>query len=532
MKKSNVVAFVLVAALALPGFAARQDRTGAEDVVVTPGTMAAARGYLRSNANALGLVDADRELQTRSGHTDEVGLTHIRFDQFLDGVRVFEGEAIAHVDQLGRTTVTDSIQRSARVGTTPRLSEATAIGTAITELAPRGQYTTKSELVILPRGEHTNRTQLVWHVTVYIDNGVDQQSQWEYFVNAHDGAVALKYDALPTTAGTAVTMFSGTQPMDITLSGTTYSLVDPTRGTSGGNYTINLNNATSGGTTVTGTTAVFGTGVKTDSSGGVGLDRITAAAEAHWGLQRTWDYYKNTHGRTGIDGAGTRTYSRVHYSTAYSNASWSDSCFCMTYGDGGTTFYPVVALDVAGHEMSHGVMSREANLTYRGESGGLNESNSDIFGTLVEFDVNSAVDTPDWWIGERIYRSNWSTNGTYTQTKALRYMDDPSKDGASPSCYSKQLKSLDVHYSSGPNNHFFYLLANGGTSKCTGTTVTGIGRADAARIWYKAITDYMTASSGYPAARAAALNAAAALFGTGSTQYNAVAAAYAAIKVN
>lgn len=533
MNKSKIVVLVLVAALAaFPGFAARQNGTGAEEIVA-PQAMAAARGYLRSNAQALGLIDADRELQTRSGHTDEVGLTHIRFDQFVDGVRVFEGEAIAHVDGRGRTTLTDSIQRGAHINTTPRLSEATAIGTAVSELAPRGAYTTKTELVVLPRGEHTNRTQLVWHVTVYIDNGVDQQSQWEYFVNAHDGAVALKFNGLPTTAGTAVTMFSGSQPMDITLAGSTYSLVDPTRGTLGGNYTVDLNNGTSGGTTVTGATSVFGTGVKTDSSGGTGPDRVTAAAEAHWGLQRTWDYYKNNHNRNGIDNAGTRTYSRVHYSTAYSNASWSDSCYCMTYGDGGTTFYPVVALDVAGHEMSHGVMSREANLTYRGESGGLNESNSDIFGTLVEWEVNSAVDTPDWWIGERIYRSNWTNNGTtYTQLKALRYMDDPSKDGASPACYSKQLKSLDVHYSSGANNHFFYLLANGGTSKCNGAVVTGIGRTDAARIWYKAISDYMTASSGYSAARAAALNAAAALFGTGSTQYNAVAAAYSAIKVN
>jgi zinc metalloprotease ZmpA len=531
MKKTHFVVLVLVAALAMPGFAARQDRTDASPAV-TPEAMTAARQHLRANANALGLVDADRELQTRGGRTDEVGLTHIRFDQYVDGVRVFEGEAIAHVDALGRTQLTNAIQRVRGVNTTPRLSEATAVGTAISELAPRGQYTTKTDLVVLPRGEHTDRTQLVWHVTVYIDNGIDMQSQWEYFVNAHNGGVALKFNALPTTAGVARTMYSGDQAIDVTLSGTTYSLVDPVRGTLGGNYTINLNNATSGGTTVTGLTNIFGTGVKTDSSGGVGADRITAAAEAHWGLARTWDYFLTNHGRNGIDGAGTRTFSRVHYSTAYQNASWSDSCFCMTYGDGGTTFYPLVSLDVAGHEMAHGVMSREANLTYRGESGGLNESSSDIFGTLVEFAVNSPADPADWWIGERIYRSNYSANGTYTQTRALRYMDDPRKDNASPACYSKNLKGLDVHYSSGPNNHMFYLLANGGTSACNGRVVAGIGRTDAARIWYKAISDYMTASTGYAGARTASLNAAGALFGVGSTQYNAVVNAFAGINVN
>jgi Zn-dependent metalloprotease len=203
----------------------------------------------------------------------------------------------------------------------------------------------------------------------------------------------------------------------------------------------------------------------------------------------------------------------------------------MTYGDGASTFYPLVSIDVAGHEMSHGVMSTEANLTYSGESGGLNESNSDIFGTLVEYAAASPRDPGDWWIGEVIYKSNYST-GTYVQSKALRYMDDPFKDGRSPACWTSSTGSLDVHYSSGANNHMFYLLANGGTSKCNSQTVAGIGQDAAARIWYKAVTDFMTSSTNYKGARTAALNAAASLYGAGSTQYNAVAAAYSAINVN
>ena len=82
-------------------------------------------------------------------------------------------------------------------------------------------------------------------------------------------------------------------------------------------------------------------------------------------------------------------------------------------------------------------------------------------------------------------------------------MDDPAKDGRSPACWSSSLGSLDVHYSSGPNNHMFYLLAEGGTSKCNGQSVTGIGREKAGKIWYKAIADYMTASTGYAGARTA-----------------------------
>ena len=87
-------------------------------------------------------------------------------------------------------------------------------------------------------------------------------------------------------------------------------------------------------------------------------ERSTAGADAHFGLQSTWNYYLTTFGRNGIDGTGRRTYSRVHYGQNYENAFWSDGCFCMTYGDGATMFYPLVSLDVAGHEMSHGVMSR------------------------------------------------------------------------------------------------------------------------------------------------------------------------------
>ncbi len=360
----------------------------------------------------------------------------------------------------------------------------------------------------------------------------DPMVQWDVFVDAKTGEVAWAFDSLQTTAvvGTGKTMYSGNVSESTDYASSTYYLRDLTRG--GGNYTCDVNNKTDflffrpSCTTFTRSNNIFGNNVK-DSS-----DRATAGADAHFGLQTTWDYFKSVHGRNGIDGAGKKTYSRVHYGKSYENAFWSDSCFCMTYGDGKTTFYPLVSLDVAAHEMSHGVMSKEANLTYSGESGGLNESNSDIFGALVEFHANNALDAGDCWIGERIYRSNWST-GSYVQTKALRYMDDPAKDTKSPACWSSSLGSLDVHYSSGPNNHMFYLLANGGTSKCNGQTVTGIGSAKAGAIWYTAIRDLMTASTNYAAARTACLSAAAALYGgTSSPEYAAVNAAYAAINVH
>ena len=143
--------------------------------------------------------------------------------------------------------------------------------------------------------------------------------------------------------------------------------------------------------------------------------------DAHYGAATTFDYYKNVHGRNGIFNDGKGVPSRVHYGTNYVNAFWDGKQ--MTYGDGDNVVAgPLISIDVAGHEMSHGVTSATANLTYSGESGGLNEATSDILGTMVEFYSNKAADPGDYYIGERIVKDR----------PALRYMDKPSKDGNSP----------------------------------------------------------------------------------------------------
>jgi Zn-dependent metalloprotease len=206
----------------------------------------------------------------------------------------------------------------------------------------------------------------------------------------------------------------------------------------------------------------------------------------------------------------------------------------MTYGDGEGNTKPLTSLDVAAHEMTHGVTSNTAGLNYSGESGGLNEATSDIFGAAVEFYANNPADPGDYLIGEKI-----DINGDGTP---LRYMDKPSRDGSSADYWSSSLGGLDVHYSSGPANHFFYLLSEGSGAKTingvsynsptyNGSTVTGIGRAKAAAIWYKALTSYMTSTTNYKGARTATLNAASALYGASSTEYKAVAAAWTAVNV-
>ncbi|NEE27215.1 M4 family metallopeptidase, partial [Streptomyces sp. SID7982] len=133
--------------------------------------------------------------------------------------------------------------------------------------------------------------------------------------------------------------------------------------------------------------------------------------------------------------------SRVHYGNNYVNAFWQDSCFCMTYGDGSGNVKPLTSLDVAAHEMTHGLTSVTAKLVYSGESGGLNEATSDIFAAGVEFYSNTTQDPGDYLVGEKI---DINGNGT-----PLRYMDKPSKDGSSKDYWYSGIGNVDVHYSSG-----------------------------------------------------------------------------------
>ncbi|WP_444933420.1 M4 family metallopeptidase [Microbulbifer sp. JTAC008] len=136
---------------------------------------------------------------------------------------------------------------------------------------------------------------------------------------------------------------------------------------------------------------------------------------------------------------------RVHYSNNYENAFWDGSQ--MTFGDGFTTFHPLVSLDVSSHEVSHGFTEQNSNLTYANQSGGINEAFSDMAGEAAEFYMKG---TNDWMVGADIYKADG----------ALRYMDDPTKDGRSIGHASDYYSGMDVHYSSGVFNRAFYLIAN------------------------------------------------------------------------
>ncbi|MFF3741598.1 M4 family metallopeptidase [Streptomyces sp. NPDC002566] len=482
-----------------------------------------------ATAQEIGL-GAQEKLVVRDVVRDADGTVHTRYERTYAGLPVLGGDLVVHESAAGvEQGVSKATNAAIKVASTSAaLPAAKAESQALSLAKAAGSQDTDASRAprkVVWAGNGSKPT-LAYETVVggLQDDGTP--NELHVITDAATGAKLYEYQGIET--GTGKSLYSGTVTLGTSLSGSTYQLNDTGRG---GHKTYNKARSTSSsaGTLFTDADDTWGTGAASSSS----TDQ-TAAVDAAYGAQTTWDFYKNTFGRNGIKNNGVAAYSRVHYGSAYVNAFWDDSCFCMTYGDGEGNTKPLTSLDVAGHEMTHGVTSNTAGLNYSGESGGLNEATSDIFGTAVEFYAANTKDVGDYLIGEKI---NINGDGT-----PLRYMDQPSKDGASANYWSSSLKNLDVHYSSGPANHFFYLLSEGSGAKTingvsynsptsNGSTITGIGRAKAVQIWYKALTSYMTSTTNYAGARTATLNAASALYGSTSTEYKTVAAAWSAVNV-
>ena len=484
------------------------------DTVEGAGTVALAEQALK------GQQQPGEEFVARHAIVDDTGESHVRFDTRYQGVRVLGGDFVTHQGADGALRQMSKASASSLAGLSMKTAVSAMRASLLAERAftgKRSESPASAELVVFARGA---KPEPAYEVVLEGTQEDGTPSILHVVVSALTGEVLEKAEEIHTAAvnTTGNSLYIGAVSLASNSISGGYEMRDPSRGN--GFYTVNLAGGTSGGSVFTSTSASFGNGSSTNAA--------SAGVDAHYGIQKTYDYYKNVHGRNGIDGAGNVGYNKVHYGSKYNNAFWSDSCFCMTYGDGdGSTFTPLTAIDVAGHEMTHGVTSRTAGLVYSGESGGLNEATSDIFGSMVEFYAASSADPGDYLIGEKIY-----TPGT--SGDALRYMANPTQDGRSAGCWSSSVASMDVHNSSGVANHFFYLLAEGssGSTTCNGSTLSGIGRSASEKIWYRALTVYMTSSTKYSGARTATLSTAKDLYGSGSTQYNAVAAAWSAVSVN
>ncbi|MFI0877530.1 M4 family metallopeptidase [Streptomyces parvus] len=492
----------------------------------------AQRAELLSEANAtkaatakeLGLGSTEK-LVVRDVVQDRDGTTHTRYERTLDGLPVLGGDLVVKESATGRTEGVSKASRATTaqlkaVGLTadvaPAAAEKQALGAAKAEGSKAEKAENAPRKVVWVGG---GAPQLAYETVVGGLQHDGTPNELHVLTDATTGEKLYEWQAVHN--GTGNTQYSG----QVTLgTAPSYTLTDTGRGN---HKTYNLNRGSSGtGTLFSGADDVWGDGTPGNAE--------TAGADAHYGAALTWDYFKNVHGRSGIRGDGVGAYSRVHYGNNYVNAFWQDSCFCMTYGDGAGNAKPLTSIDVAAHEMTHGITSNTAGLVYSGESGGLNEATSDIFAAAVEFHANNSQDQGDYLVGEKI---DIRGNGT-----PLRYMDKPSRDGSSKDYWYAGIGNVDVHYSSGPANHWYYLLSEGSGTKTIngvsydsptsdGLPVTGIGRDKASLIWFKALTTKFTSTTNYAAARTGTLAVASELYGATSPEYAAVAHAWAGINV-
>ncbi|MFB7292911.1 M4 family metallopeptidase [Actinacidiphila glaucinigra] len=542
---SSAVALAAILATALSGpaaFAASQDptprqeitataRAGAETVRLAPAQRAE---LLRdaaetSSATATSLrLGSGEKLVPKDVIKDADGTVHTRYERTYHGLPVIGGDLVVHQRGTSQSTTKGSSDRIAVATTVASVpaskARKSALDVAKAEHTKEVAAEKAPRLVVWAAGD--GKPRLAWQSVVTGVQSEGTPSRLHVLTDASTGEELQSVEQIHT--GTGQSQYSGRVQVGTVQNGALYELTDPQRGD---HHTEDLLNG--GG----GTGALF-----TDDDNlwgdGTAASRQTAAVDAAFGQRETWDFYHDRFDRNGIADDGAGAVSRVHAGVGYANAYWDSECFCMTYGDGADSAHPLTQLDIAAHEMTHGVTSETAGLIYEGESGGLNEATSDIMATAVEFYAANAADRPDYMLGELV-----DIKGT---GEPLRYMDEPSKDasdrGVSEDYWTTSTKDLDVHFSSGVGNHFFYLLAEGsGKKKINGVSydsptfdgkrVTGIGLQRATDVWYRALTRYMTSTTDYAGARVATLQAAADLFGKSGEAYEAVGNAWAAVNV-
>ena len=503
--------------------------------------------------------------------TDKLGFSHEKFQLFHQGIKVEFSTYTLHSKSGKLESMSGEFYQLENVNTNPVLSKQQAFNSALKQIgaatylwespaeAKINEYQKPTgELVLLPlvdedaKGKKTEQIRLAYKFDIYATNPV---SRGDIYIDAITGATlfynaTIKHldefsnggkhnsvhkksennTATSFVIANADTRYSGSQSIQTTLSGASYILADATRGN--GVMTYNMKKGTSY------TAAVNFTDVDNNWTAAEynNVNKDNGALDAHWGAEKTYDYFSLFHGRNSYNNAGAAIKSYVHYSTAYNNAYWNGSV--MTYGDGSGTggFDILTSIDVAAHEIGHAVCTSTANLVYQKESGAMNEALSDIWGACIEY--YAAPNKQRWLIGEDIERRAGHLS--------LRSMSNPKSEGQ-PDTYgginwTSQTKcrptsnndQCGVHNNSGVLNHWFYILTEGKTGtndKGSSYNVTGIGIDKAAKITYRMESVYMTSSSTYANARTYGIQAATDLYGAGSPEVIATTNAFYAVGV-
>ncbi len=492
--------------------------------------------YLNAKQKAFKFTgDSKLSFKVIKTEKDDLGFTYLRVQQVYKGTPVYGAVLTAHVNKDGVLTALSgtampNLDEKQALKATKKLTKKEAVAVGEKDLVgqigsePSYEYSPKSESVIFVQNGEANYAYLVNYNFLAPEPG-----NWNYFVDAVTGDILGKVNEIheakgnagkpgggdpgsggTDVVGTGIGVLGNSKSLNTYLYSSTYYLQDRTRG--GGVFTYDASNRQQ-----------LPGSLWADADNVFNASYDGAAVDAHYYAGQTYDYYSDIHNRNSYDGNGAPLKSTVHYGRNYNNAFWNGQQ--MVYGDGdGTTFVELSGgVDVVAHELTHAVTDTTADLIYQNESGAINESMSDIFGTLVEYHTGN---NPDWEIGEDIYTPNKSGD-------ALRSMSDPAKYG-DPDHYSVRYTGTSdnggVHINSGIGNKAAYLLSQGGSHY--GVSVSGIGNAKTGAIYYRALTQYLTPSSTFSQLRSAAVQAATDLYGASSSEVASVKAAYNAVGVN
>ena len=472
--------------------------------------------FIEKNKSLFKLDNAKDKLKVQKSEKDSLGFTHVKMGQYINNLPIKDKTVTLHYNKSGQVTnITGEVENK------------------IESISQLGSKSIQPEDAVEIAKKEFSYTELAYEPTVetiaYIKDGQAYKTykvnikfyeptitNYDVYVEASSGTILAKedkirYDGATTGTGTAVD--GSTKPLNLYLSSSKYQLKDASKASSGSQiltYTAN-NKQTEPGTLISNSTNTFNT------------ETLKAAVSAHYYAGVVYDFYKNLFGRNSIDNNGMNLVSTVHYDSNYNNAFWDGSQ--MVYGDGdGTTFtYLSGDLDVVGHEMTHGVTERTANLNYSDQSGALNESMSDVLGVLIQtydkYDVknggNWTFNAADWVVGDAVYTPN-------TPGDALRSLSNPTlydqPDNMS-NYYTTSSDNGGVHTNSGIPNKAAYLIAK------------SIGNEKTAKIYYRALTQYMTSTTDFSGAKNALVQAATDLYGASSNEVTAVNTGFAGVGI-
>ena len=483
---------------------------------------------LRRERALFRMDDPDAELALERDESDPTGRRHLRFAQRYAGLRVWPAELIVHLDSAGDAYLVNggSAPTPHGVALEPRLTSQVAAARARAALAaPFARQAGTAELLIFTPGDRPAR--LAWRIE--LDAGL--LAWWNAIVDAETGELLLAENRVQhaNLAGSGVDLFGLVKPLNVWNEAGTNYLVDssklmydptsdpPAPGTTrGGIIVLDAQNQppTSNPNTLP---ALFHV-----TSGNANSWSVPAGVSASWGLARTYDHYLAAHARNSINGAGGSILGIVRYGAGYENAFWHGGLQAMFFGDG----LPFArALDVVGHELTHGVVDATARLVYQGQSGAANEAFADVLGEMVEA---SAKGAPDWLLGADLgfaFR-NMQDPSALALACGVAYPDRMSRFllPTHPLCGPTVENDADgVHVNSGILNRAFYLLAAG--------LPGALGTVDAERIFYRALALHLASNANFLDVRLACVSAATELFGAGSSQALRTAEAFDTVEI-